>query len=728
MTVQVLGVAVPVPLPRVFDYRPPPGLAVPADAVGRRVRVPFGPREHVGVVVAVTALPAATAAGLRPAHAWLDESPLLGGELLDTLRWASAYYAHPLGEVIQAALPVVLRRAQPPPVARGRHYLVTAAGERAAEAPAYRRRKRLLRLLALLATGPRTAAEIAEHVTRAGRLVDEALAEGLIEIVSAHLPTAPALIGPPLDPQQAEAVAAIAAAAGGYAAFLLDGVTGSGKTEVYLTAIRACIERGRQALVLVPEIGLTPQALRRYRERLGVPIAMLHSGLADGARAQAWLAAARGDAPVVLGTRSAVLTPLARPGLIVVDEEHDASYKQQDGWRYHARDLAVVRARALGVPVVLGSATPSLESLANVAAGRYRSLQLTRRAGRAEPPRMQVVDLRRQRLHDGLSEAAIAALAQTLERGEQALVFRNRRGYAPTLLCHDCGWYGECPRCDARLTVHRASRLLRCHHCSYETALPKQCPACGSDGLMPLGVGTERLEEHLAARFPDARILRFDRDSTRTRSEFEERYAAIEADGPAILVGTQMLAKGHDLPRLTLVVLVDVDAGLFSTDFRGPERLAQMVVQVAGRAGRADRPGTVMLQTHHPDHPLLRTLLADGYAAFAAAELEARRLAQLPPAVHLVVIRAEARDAAVLERYFAAVRELIGETAEVGVRGPLPAAMARRDGYLRRQLVLEAGSRAPLQRLLARHLEALHALPAARRVRWAIDVDPLEVD
>ncbi len=727
MTVQVLGVSVPVPLPRVFDYRPPPGQAMPADAIGRRVRVPFGPREHVGVVVAVTEVPPGSAQALRPALAWLDETPLIAGELLSTLRWAAAYYAHPLGEVIQAALPVALRRPLPPPLARGRHYMLTAAGEHAAQAPAYRRRKRLLRLLAVLATGPRTAAEISEQIARPGRLLDEALAAKLIEEVSARLPTAPALIGPPLDPQQAAAVAQINAAADGFAAFLLDGVTGSGKTEVYLAAIRACLERGRQALVLVPEIGLTPQALRRYRERLGVSIAVLHSGLASGARAQAWLAAARGDAPVVLGTRSAVLTPLPRAGLIVVDEEHDASYKQQEGWRYHARDLAVVRAHALGVPVVLGSATPSLESLANVAAGRYHRLRLTQRAGRAAPPRMQIVDLRGQRLYDGLSEAAIAALAQTLGRGEQALVFRNRRGFAPTLLCHDCGWYAECPRCDARLTVHRASCRLRCHHCGYETALPQQCPACGSDGLLPLGVGTERLEAQLAARFPGARIVRFDRDSTRTRSAFEERYATLEAEGPAILVGTQMLAKGHDLPRLTTVVLVDVDAGLFSADFRGPERLAQMVVQVAGRAGRADRPGIVILQTHHPDHPLLRTLLTDGYGAFAAAELDARRMAQLPPAAHLVVIRAEAREPALLDAYFAALRALIGKTAEVALRGPLPAALARRDGYLRRQLVLEAATRAPLQRLLARHLEALHALPQARRVRWAIDVDPLDV-
>src|SRR5690606_23792756 len=408
-------------------------------------------------------------------------------------------------------------------------------------------------------------------------------------------------------------------AADGFAPFLLDGVTGSGKTEVYLQAIAACLARGKQALVLVPEIGLTPQALARFRTRLGVPVHALHSGLNDGERAAAWTAALRGQARVIVGTRSAVFVPLPEAGLVVVDEEHDGSYKQFDGIRYHARDFAIVRARALGVPVVLGSATPSLETLHNARSGRYAHLRLRQRAGNAQPPRVRVLDVRKRPLQAGLGEDALATIGKALHAGGQVLVFRNRRGYAPVLLCHDCGWSAHCPRCSTDekptpMTVHAHGKRLQCHHCGYRKPSPPACPDCASPALQPQGNGTERIEEELRARFAEVPVLRIDRGSTGHRDALQKHFDDL-GDRPGILVGTQMLAKGHDLPNLTLVVVVGIDEGLFSADFRSGEKLAQLLVQVAGRAGRADRPGEVLLQTHHPEHPLLQTLVGGGYHA-----------------------------------------------------------------------------------------------------------------
>jgi len=503
-------------------------------------------------------------------------------------------------------------------------------------------------------------------------------------------------------------------------------VTGSGKTEVYLDAIASAMAQGRQALVLVPEIGLTPQAVARFRARLGVPVAALHSGLADGERAAAWLAAARGEAPLVIGTRSAVFTPLARPGLVVVDEEHDASYKQVEGFRYHARDLAVVRARALGVPVVLGSATPSLESLANVDAGRYRALRLTRRAGAARTPSVEVLDLRGAKLDDGLAPRALAEIGAALDRGEQALVFRNRRGFAPVLLCHACGWHAECPHCERPMTLHAASAALHCHHCGLRRPRPADCPSCHDRGLMAVGIGTQRLEAMLAQHFPRHQVLRVDRDSMRRKGAFEALLAGLADGRPAVLVGTQMLAKGHDLPNLTLVVLADVDGGLFSPDFRAPERLAQTIVQVAGRAGRADKAGRVLLQTHQPGHPLLARLLGGGYGAFALAELQERRALDLPPFGAHALLRAEARAQAPLDAFLGAARALFSDATAVAARGPLPAPMPRRAGMLRAQLVLESPRRGALHAALGARLDALHALREARAVRWSLDVDPID--
>ena len=722
----VLSVAVPLPLPGPLDYLAPDSAHGSADWLHCRVVVQVGPRELVGVVVDVAEQSGDTSR-LRPIRARLDLSPLISTELVQSLRWAAQYYAHPLGEVLQAALPVVLRRpdgkAESLPA-----YALTRAGTAAASVASKPTRAR--RVLVLLGAGPLTRVDLAAELGTAVTVLRQLERDGLVEAVddvrrTVRLP----LAGPPLNAEQQAACERIAAglAPTRYDATLLEGVTGSGKTEVYLNLIARVLATGRQALVLVPEIGLTPQAQKRYEERLGVRVAALHSGLAEGERARSWLAAARGTAAVVLGTRSAVLTPLARAGLIVVDEEHDASYKQQDGFRYHARDLALVRARALGIPVVLGSATPALETLANVDAGRYQVLRLSRRAGAARTPSVRLIDLRQQRLQEGLSAPLVDAVAACVARGEQALVFRNRRGYAPVLLCHDCGWHADCPRCDAHLTLHRAGARLRCHHCGHAEPAPGTCPTCGSGSLLPLGAGTERLEEALAARIPGASVIRMDSDTTRARGERESRWAAIESGAPAVLVGTQMLAKGHDLPNLTLAALVDVDGGLFSADFRGAERLAQLVVQVAGRAGRGLKAGTVLLQTHHPEHPLLRRLLEGGYAAFAREELAQREMLGFPPYAHFALLRAEAQQREVVDAFLILARTAFSGAEGVMARGPLPAPLPRRAGYVRGQLLVESKQRPLLQRAIAVAIEVLRARPESRRVRWSIDVDPVDL-
>ena len=534
---------------------------------------------------------------------------------------------------------------------------------------------------------------------------------------------------PVLNVDQQRAVDALQAHLREFSPFVLEGVTGSGKTEVYLRAIEEVVASGRQALVLIPEIGLTPQLLARFHARLSCRVEALHSGLSDGERLSAWTHARNGTADVVVGTRSAVFAPLARPGLFIVDEEHDLSFKQQDGFRYSARDLAVVRARDTGVPVVLGSATPSLEALENVRRGRYRRLELPHRAGGASPPRIDVVDLRSRPFDNGLCDVLIEAVEQAKARSEQALLFINRRGYAPLLVCHACGWIAECVRCDAHLVFHREDGRLRCHHCSAERSLIVECPECGSKDMRRLGLGTERVASALESRIDGLRVARMDRDATRRRGALEALLDRVHAGEVDAVVGTQMLAKGHHFPNVTLVAILDADGGLFGIDFRATERMAQLLLQVAGRAGRGDRAGRVLLQTHHPEHPLLRVLVLEGYRKFCEGALEERRLARLPPFASLALVRAEAtqRDA---PQSFLSDAEACASArppAGVSVLGPVPSPMERRAGRYRAQLLVDATSRAALQRFLPGWIAELEALPSARKVRWSVDVDPQEM-
>ncbi|MEI2796131.1 primosomal protein N' [Pseudoxanthomonas sp. F11] len=723
---RALQVALPVPLPRLFDYLPPVGHAASAGDVGKRVSVMFGNRALTGFVAGVGP-PGDPGLDLRPADALLDGAPLLHGELLESLHWLARYTHAPLGEVVATALPVLLRQGEPLPDTHAWHWRLTEAGLSGRER--LRAGSRPRRLADLLAQHGALDEDVLDLHLDAGRTAARDLGKrGLAERFAA----APAAVaaspraGPALNDEQQTAADAIIGTSG-FGALLLDGVTGSGKTEVYLHAIADCLRRGRQALVLVPEIGLTPQTLSRFRERLGVPVHALHSGLNDGERARTWAACLRGEARVIVGTRSAVFTPLPEAGLIVVDEEHDGSYKQQDGIRYHARDFALVRGKALDVPVVLGSATPSLETLHNARSGRYAHLRLARRAGEAQPPAVRVLDMRKRAQQAGLLSDTLQAIRQALDAGGQVLVFKNRRGYAPVLLCHDCGWSAQCKRCDSPMTVHAGGKRLQCHHCGARQAAPPACPDCGGLALQPQGIGTERLEELLAEQFADVPVLRVDRGTTQKRDGLAQQLAKL-GDTPGILVGTQILAKGHDLPHLTRVAVVGVDEGLFSTDFRAGEKLAQQLIQVAGRAGRAGKRGDVWLQTHHPDHPLLNTLINGGYHAFAEAELEQRQMAGFPPFAHLALLRAEARHIDAAQQFLqAAKRALRAHDASLEMHGPLPAPMPRRAGLHRVQLLLSSPERRALHRALDIALPDIHALPEARRTRWSLDVDPMDL-
>jgi primosomal protein N' (replication factor Y) len=726
----LLTIAVPSPLHRSFDYLPPPATDAAALLPGVRVRVPFGARTTIGILLEVKAHSSIDPKRLKRALRVLDPSPVLSADVIAMGCWASAYYQYPIGETLSAALPTLLRRGESPAEIDDSGWRLTTEGAHT-DPDTLRRAPRqalVLRQLHLRPEGLRRAEiEATPEVLRTLR------EKGWIESCTltssdARVP-AEREVGHVLNAAQQAAVDAVRESLGGYTAFLLEGVTGSGKTEVYLHIIDTVIAQRRQALILVPEIGLTPQLVDRFRRRFGVPLALLHSGLNDRERLAAWRRAGSGEALIVIGTRSAIFTPLARPGVLVVDEEHDASLKQQDGLRYSARDLAVWRARQLAVPVVLGSATPSLESLYNVARTRYRLLLLPERTGSAGLPSYEILDLRRQPLEHGLSRGMLARIHSHLADGGQVLLFLNRRGYAPTLICHDCGWIAGCARCDARMTVHQAEGQLRCHHCGSQRSIDACCPACGCADLRPLGQGTERVEQALAEHFPEVERLRIDRDTTRRKGQLADLLQQARAGHGRILLGTQMLAKGHHFPDVTLVGILNVDQGLFGIDFRASERMAQLIIQVAGRAGRRDRSGHVVIQTHHPDHPLLQTLVRQGYPAFARAALAEREAARLPPASHIALVRAEAMEASLPADFLEGVRQQIQElgAADVEVWGPVPAGMERRAGRWRAQLLLQSAQRGSLQRVLGNLVRQLEQARAARKVRWSVDVDPADM-
>jgi len=733
--VTILRVALDGPLDGLFDYLPPEPLPALELQPGLRLLVPFGRGRRLGILVRLTAESDQPPERLRRVERVLDGHPLLTPRDLDFLHWASAYYQHPLGEVIFSALPARLREPEALLETDLPGVRLSLAG-RALAPEELSRAPRQRELLELLRAAPEGLAlcQLRERLGESAAALRGLRAKALIEdcrVASDETlaPAGPAAEGPALNPEQAAAVAAVLESRASFRAFLLDGVTGSGKTEVYIRLIAEMLAAGRQTLLLVPEIGLTPQLRERLRARLPGVQVVLHSALNASERERGWRGAASGEAGVVLGTRSAVFTPLPRLGLILVDEEHDASLKQQEGFRYSARDLAVRRAQLAGCPVVLGSATPALETLHNARLGRYAWLHLPQRAGGASAPSIRLLDIRAQPLRAGLSPVLREAMREQLAAGNQVLLFLNRRGYAPLFTCHACGWVGSCPHCDRRLTLHLGERRLWCHHCGWSARLPERCPGCGSEELRMVGRGTERLEEELGALFPDVAVARIDRDSTRRKGELARLLDGVRRGETGILLGTQMLAKGHDFPGVTLVGVLDLDQMLYASDFRAPERAAQLMVQVAGRAGRAERPGRVVLQTRHPEHPLLQSLLAHGYAGFAEAALAEREAAALPPFSYLALARAEAPEAETAMAFLRAAREQAEALGEprLAVFGPVPAPLERRAGRHRAQLLLQCADRLLMQRLLARWRVALVSLKGGRGLRWSLDVDPQDM-
>jgi len=666
---QIARVALDLPLHRFFDYLVPEGEILYADDIGCRVRVPFGRRAKIGIIVELPAGSDFPAAQLKSVEAILRDLPPLPADWFRLTKFCAAYYQAPLGEVMLSTLPAGLRRVDPPKA---------------------RVSQRVVK--------PRSAQQ------------------------------APQLTG-----EQQAALAAIGQG-GGFKAYLLHGVTGSGKTEVYLRLVERALAAGQQALLLVPEINLTPQLEARVAARFPeAGLVSLHSELTEAARSRNWRAAFEGRARIVLGTRLAVFTPLPALGLIVVDEEHDPSFKQQDGMRYSARDVAVFRARERGIPIVLGSATPSLESWANATdsrtGGRYTLLTLHERAvENARLPAVRRIDTRLEKLQDGLSGALLAAIEKRLARGEQSLVFLNRRGYAPVLACAACGWISRCTRCAANLVLHLADGRLRCHHCGFECRVPKACPTCGNQDVHPFGRGTQRLEVVLAERFPQARILRVDRDSAKSRKQWEVLVEKIHGGEADILVGTQMLAKGHDFPKLTLVGAIGPDAALFAADWRAPERLFAQLMQVAGRAGRAELPGEVLIQTQFPEHPLYAALVRHDYPAFAGQQLKEREQAGFPPYAYQAMLRAEAPQMADALAFLASARAWPQATAhgDVLLYDPVPMRLARRANFERGQLLIESSSRRALQAFLSDWRETLEAIKKPSQLRWHLEVDPLE--
>jgi primosomal protein N' (replication factor Y) len=728
----VWRVVLDMPLRRPFDYLPPQDASGKPVRPGVRVRVPFGRQRLIGLVTGEAASSDIAPERLKPILEVLDAEPVLDAAMLALLMWAAEYYHHPLGEVLAAALPKALRLGAPASAMR-KVWVVSEEGRAALLSGEPRRAPQQRALLQQLferkgcsaeelgALGPNARAHLRSLVHRGWvAAIDEPL-------IPAAVPAQTQAQGFALNAEQHAAVATISASLQSFGAYLLHGITGSGKTEVYLHLVARVLAQGRAALILVPEIGLTPQLVGRFRERFAASLALLHSGLTDGERLDGWRQAFTGHARIVLGTRSAVFAPVRALGLIVVDEEHDASFKQHEGgFRYSARDLAVVRAQRAAVPVVLGSATPAFETLYNAAAGRYQRLSLPRRTAQAQAPRLGLIDLRVNAVQAGISTPSIDAIRRHLNAAGQVLVFLNRRGYAPTLLCTACGWTAACEECDARLTVHQAAGRLRCHHCGADAPLPECCPQCGF-ALRPVGQGTQRIEEKLEELFPDVPRVRLDRDAVRGRGDIEAAVQRMVSGDARILIGTQMVTKGHDFPNVTLVVVLNADRGLFSTDFRAPERLAQTIVQVAGRAGRGDKPGEVLIQTEFPDHPLLRSLLAAGYDGFARTALIEREQARWPPFSRLAAVRDSAKSAAAALAFLTDARHLARLPPKVRLFGPVPAAMAKRAGRYHAQLLIESADRGALHRFLDSWVGQIEQLPSSRRVRWALDVDPLEL-
>ena len=748
----IIQVAVPTPLRRKFDYLLSDAMN-PEDVLpGMRVLVPFGRTKQIALVLAHADQTDIELKKLRHIDKILDAEPILPQDIIKLLTWVADYYQHPIGEVFQTALPVHYRKKETALEPQIKQWFLTETG-RQADWDELKRAVRQRSILQQLKLSPQgvtkdqlAAQQEGQWQTALKTLQQKQWIESRVKpIENEHCYLKDKIqknAGLLLNPEQQQAVHHLLENDGQYCASLIDGITGSGKTEVYLSFIKQQLENSKQVLVLVPEIGLTPQLIERFEERFSVRIKTLHSGLNNTQRMKVWQQASSGEVRILIGTRSAVFTPMPDLGAIIIDEEHDLSFKQQDGIRYSAKDIALVRANNAKIPIVLGTATPSMESLYLCQTGKMAHLTLRQRAGGAESPQVHIIDVRGQYLQHGLSRTLIELIKQHLDRKNQVLLFQNRRGYAPVLLCNKCGWISHCHRCDAKLTYHYGHNRLRCHHCQHEQAIPAQCPECANTEMSCLGVGTERVEKTAKELFPETEVIRIDRDTTQRKDALQNILEKVRDGSQQILIGTQMLAKGHHFPNVTLVAILDIDQGLYSVDFRAPERLAQLIVQVSGRAGREEKKGQVLLQTSHPEDEMLNTLLNSGYAGFAEKVLKERRELLLPPYAYQAMIRAESNKIenyqSFLEYCFQALSSIKQQllksqnstqksTHNIQFLGPVPAPMEKKAGKYRGQLLVQTDQRKILHYLFNALIKSVEANKAAQRVRWSIDIDPQDL-
>ena len=748
----LLQVALPVPLYRVFDYAVPADLVLPP--IGGRVEVSFGRQTLIGIVVAHIATSASDVPThkLKAINKCLDGEPIVDTTQLKLAHWLARYYHYPLGDTLSVMLPSLVRQGKPLDLLITHWRILPHVSDDDFHTNANKQKQQFDMLKLHGARGASEDILLLEGMQRPflKTLEEKGLIERYIEHKTASKPVGLAKMPLDLNEEQQLAVTRITAAhkSNDYAGILLNGITGSGKTEVYLQAMQAVLEAGKQVLILVPEIGLTPQTRARFASRFAAQIVLLHSGMTNTYRLQGWQDCRTGHAQIIIGTRSAVLYPFANLGLIIVDEAHDASYKQQDTLRYHAADVALYRGSQYKIPVVLGTATPTLEHLKLVEDDKLIECQLRSRPGNAKPATMQLIDARLQTTHQqtqdngasydtGLTDDLINAIRQTLEAGDQVLIFLNRRGYAPVLLCEACGWQADCPRCDAHLTVHYSrqnnrSSYLKCHHCDWQAYIPTVCPDCGSQNLDAKGMGTTRLSENLHALFAnpqtskiDYPIIQIDRDTTRRKDSWEKIYQRINEGKPAILVGTQMVAKGHHFPNVTLVCLPNADRGFLSADFRSPEHTAQLMIQVAGRAGRGDKPGRVLIQTLQPDNPLLLKLVKEGYLVFAQTLLQERKMMGLPPYSHAALIRCEGKTLAATTQALKDAVATLPNGHQLAVLGPIDAPMSKKNSRYHSQLLLLAKNRAQLHHILNQWWQPVLGLPSTKYLKLTLDIDPV---
>jgi primosomal protein N' (replication factor Y) len=709
-------------------------MQTPQIEVGERVAVSFGPRKVIAVVISIET-ECHVEAKIKPISKRLNDSFHLSDSLVSFLKLCANYYHHPIGDVFQQALPKLLRQVkkielQPPMVWHSEE--IIASEQKEALVRVETKAPKQFALFQLIAKHQGISWAELRTLGYSKAQLNALVAKDLI-MEEKHKPCLFSWQESKLShenkqvlsTEQAIIVAAISQSVDQFSCHLIDGVTGSGKTEVYLQAMEKVLADNHQVLVIVPEIGLTPQTLLRFEQRFNVPICLHHSNLNDTERLDTWLNAQQGSAAIVIGTRSAIFSPLHQLGMIIIDEEHDSSLKQQDSFRYHGRDIAILRARQLNIPIILGSATPSFESLQNALSGKYQYHQLRKRAGNSTKAKIALIDVAKQQMEFGLSGTLKHEIKQTLARGEQVLVFLNRRGYAPAINCQECHWLCDCQRCDKPYTFHQKQQLLICHHCGSQKRIPKQCPECGSVRIAPVGQGTEQLEQRIGELFPDSSVVRIDRDSTRKKGELTKLLQEITDKKHQLLIGTQMLAKGHHFPDVTLVAVLDGDGALFSFDFRASEQMAQLLIQVAGRAGRASKPGKVLVQTSYPDHPLLQDLVHNGYQHFAKQALVERNQAMLPPFSFQALFRADANYPSYPEKFLRELTEL--PLVNCQFAGPVPAAMEKKAGKFRYHLILQAKSRKQLHIAILQLLAAIPNNEWQSKVRWSLDIDPIDL-